>query len=1201
MISIKKRYLSIIAVILLSLLQFINCSQDYNPFRDYSLAKVEISGELKTGDTVEMYSPEKVTLTLVVPNLINKITVRTEKNIFFSDSVFDSRNFDLKSIVHCEFQVCFYDTGTNCIKIEIERKNGEITDNEMKLYIRQPLSQKPVEGKLGSKLHLETKPVKYRNVMYNWKFGNLYTMHSDTNVVNTVIKAQNDTGVGEVWVTDFDGRFKSPSVKFRYSFLDTTPPLIVCANTGLDIKNDTIFTSQKNFDFCVKVTDDGSEKLDVKVNNSSFQREDYPFYWKSISEIDTANDPVLLHVVACDKSNLCSEKNYYVKYDSTAAAEKSRVVLIIDAPGKDSIESTRKTYSVHGRISTSTNVKVNAKIRIVLNGNTLKETPPFPLSYHESNWTFDVNLINGMNSIRIIASDLNDSLLAEDTTMLLYDGDCKDINPPCIVNITVNDITVLHGNNTSEVTALRSPDKNEMKIIAFDDGSGVDSVIVNGRDITHNTRDSSFLWIDSISVIHDSVRSFRIRIIDSLHIERDTVIKLVYNHIPVMDTADEQITAHAGQLCKYKLSMTDEDFDDLVFEKIDGPANLQIGKNDGLILWTPKNSDTGLIGLKVRISDMYESSVQILEISVKPAYSKVFSFITDEKDFPEVVESGTPVNVQIRIDSASGKPPFRYQSAANNQQMKPLVNGIFSWVPKENDTGLCRFTIKAKDWDGWEASLHPVIRVIKKIDSKKIELKWTGDITKSGFLDCTVDRSFPDTLKVIVSDPYLKYRNMMVSSRCGENSTPSVVVDSAGVVNIVINRDRFLTDSIVVMLKDTLGNELTLKKMIDFGSPRPISILDPLNNSQFFDSTVDFRWSRCTDDKNTEYQLWISKVKTMSPHTVNKVKDTSFKYSCDNGGVYYAQAVCIVDTMIIRSQIVLFNVVRKGDLTASFGSQYIPTEMVAEKDTLQLNIVAQNNVGPLEFSIINNYNGQCTVDGNGVLSFKPITPGIASISVAVKDSSGQNTYLLLNEITVKSKNSPCSLTVFPSIGSEIKLVQEPIELNFKIEDSDLFSDELYNVNVKMFGVSNVITVDSTKKFTIKIDPAFAETTLDTLCVSVSDAGGYSDTVFVLLRKEGESSLEVKYKFPENYKEVSETTVTFEWYPAGSAPDLVTYDFYIYDISGVTQVYSKPGMTGTTERVDNLEGGKNYTWYVIAHQGSDEATGEVQYFSVATQE
>jgi len=1174
----------IFTIIVMILLFIINCARDYNPFNDYSLARVQINSDL--GDTSELYSSDTIQLTLIIPNLIEKITVHTDSNRYFTDTIFHNRYFDLSSEVHCDFTVCFFDTGWKSIRIETERKNGEVNTEELRLYIRQPLFQDSIVGILGKILQLQTRPVKDSNVVYNWRFGDLCRVESNISVKSAIIRAQSDSGIGELWVSDVHGEHCTPSVKFRYKFNDNTAPQIACLNSGINKTGDTIYTSESDFFFRVSVTDSGSANLDVKVNNKRFSKEEKPLYQENIRGIDSLDEAVLLSVSACDGSNNCTENSFCVLYDSAAASEKNIVIINIDASDSSDYEISRENYTVRGRIRNSLNTKIDAVMKIELNGKVLPLEHNITISQDDFYWAFDVVLASGINRLAVKVFDSSDNLLAEKISAKDFNSIYVDESMPHIVNLTING-NVLERNN-SGIAALRNDTGNLLKIIAFDDESGIRSISVNNRDITNNIMDddSGFVWFDHVTVSHNAVDTFRIHIIDSLDNFKDTVLFLVQNQIPEIDTNYSlSKVAFTGIEYRKKLKIIDKDQDEISFNLISSPDSGFTVNSDSTISWTPVKKDPE-VKVQIKVSDKYESSIYAWNITVKGADEPSFRLLTDEIDFPAVIESTDTVKVKIIIDSATGKRPFLITGTVGSKHVD-IFNGMAVWHPLLSDTGNMQMRILVRSSDGQDFSLFPSIRVIQPFDKNSVEISWTGDTTAAGYLDCTDDMITNDTLKVIIRDPYIKYRNVMVSSKCGNNKTLPVSTDSSGIVNIFINKKHGFNDSLIVYVNDTLGNSLSIKRMIDFKEPLQPVIVNPANNSKNYGSKITLNWTRCYNDTGTEYQVLLSSLNDASQFPASATtKDTSVTLECKTSGTYYARIICTIDNKIIQSAVVLYHVIVDNALYAGWQSADVPLSMVAGNDSLKLSITVENNNGPVTFEQLDSYSDQCSISKDGVLVFKPVKPGVANVNVKIQDSSGSITYLKLRGITVVSRNSPCSLSVNPAVDSVLILNDKVVILNFKIEDTDDYSGESYSVNVRLYSKSYNLAVDSTKKFEIKIDPDSVKEDVDTLTVIVSDAGGYSDTVHTLLHFK-KDSLSLEYKFPFNGKIINGTEAVFEW---AENADTVEYDFYISEDPDPLFYKTVKGIQKIT--VTGLQPGKEYYWKIIARAGTVTKAGEI---------
>ena len=204
------------------------CTDDYNPFTDVHNAQAYLVTGFSEGDTVDIFSTETVDVALAVKELIDTFSLHAGANRYFSDTVIarDSRGWPTGR--SGRYFISFYDTGWQEISCITRRSDGEVAVQRRSCYARSPLRQAPLVDTLGAMVCLSTVPVRDRDVMYSWSFGEGMVVQSVPHIICREIPVNAVSTVGQLWVTELNGSYASPRTPFVYAVFDNQGPEITC-------------------------------------------------------------------------------------------------------------------------------------------------------------------------------------------------------------------------------------------------------------------------------------------------------------------------------------------------------------------------------------------------------------------------------------------------------------------------------------------------------------------------------------------------------------------------------------------------------------------------------------------------------------------------------------------------------------------------------------------------------------------------------------------------------------------------------------------------------------------------------------------------------------------------------------------------------------------------------------------------------------
>ncbi len=1096
-----------VPIVLLSVcaLLFLFCTGDYNPFGDSSIAKAMIFTRLNNNDSLSIFSTETLNVKCSAVDKIKNFRVQVTKNRFFSDTTISYQQFDLSSLVSFNFLLSFYDTGLTTIKVTTLRKNGDIVDDSIRFYLYQPLKVRNTGEVPDSRIKLISVPVPDNKVIYHWKFEKLKEIKTGIAHIDTVIKSIPSAGKGTLWVTDLHENYASPSVPFTFSFSDTNQPVIECLN---NVKNDTIFTSEKAFTFFANIYSASCSKFDAMINGELFTHQEGYLFTK---EFTLVKNDLELHVTARSESGITSTKTFVVKYDPLIS---NSLRLEVNCP-----EASRGTVLVWGKVQQFYTPQFDIVIKAAVNGKFYAESQKFKAT-KETTWQFklplDTNNRDKKNLIEIAVYNTSDSLLRRDTTYVEYNKLYLDTLPPVIVDLSADYNTFKEDSLTVSSTNPR------LRLIAFD-GSGIKKVLVNETDITGKVTEN-FIWEHTVNVNHSDYRDFTVKVIDSLNDTTDTTVYILYNTPPqVISTFDTIKTILVDSLYTQRIEAYDYNRDLIQFEKITAiPENLKIGSDNGLISWTPAINDTGLYKIEIRIKDRYSYTTLRYSLYVSKKKEQPMKVIS-EKNFPSVIEANTALNMAIITDTLCGVAPFFFSGVTSNQKKLLFDKYTMKWTPDSTDTGLVQLTIIAKD-QLTSAKIMPVIRVLPAFQKNSITCSWTGDTTANGSLDLR-NTVIPDTLKITIADPSIRFRNFTASINYNAEKPYLIRIDSTGLYNFIIDKKRKNTgsDTLTITINDTLGNVVSYVKYLDYGVFRQPIITKPISNSVISDSAVTVSWNRCGDSGIVRYKVYIFQNESIVSE--KNVSDTQVTVYPKENGLYYLRVVAVKYNEEIPSKALLFTYNYFKTITITT-MDTIREFYTAGEDSLVISLIAENNRGRPSFTTCGENAALFSVDQNGTVIFKPTKEGVYSLSVAATDGAGYCDTFTITPILVIPGNRPCRLSSFPAIDELIDPV-DSITYTFSITDPDTIIAEKYTTKVKMYNTESIKEIGPSRTFTVTVKASESYKPDDSLYVIVTDRGNFSDTIKAKLGKVKPPTIKYKYPIENDTVDVS-NNLKFQW-------------------------------------------------------------------------
>ena len=1179
----------------LFVLLFLFCMNDYNPFEDPLNAKAIFLSGPSDGDTVQIFSSDTFTIALLVSSYLESFSIEADSNRFGDTTFSRSAGSGLDQEKYF-YRVSFWDTGWHEIRLTSVR-SGDIQNSirkvieDRRIYAVSPLSPKPVTGSMGDSISLQTDSVGDRNVFYLWDFGG--TLIETERPVSKQIIHLNGTGTtGKMWVSDFSKKYSSPKVNFNYFIADQEGPEILWTDPS-GVHADIIRVSQPSFLFRVSIIDRGSNNINsATVNDSLFDQEQYPYFIKKIDNLDTLKGALKLNVKATDEFLNESQKLFYVIYD-TIHSHFFPPRILIEHPSKDNVVTAVRDWKISGTLENT--LEDSLKMRVSVNDSLYNNSTTIKGLY-SGKWDFIISLPDTVNEIRLAAYDSRGDIKAETLITMIYDNDLFDTVHPVIVSMTIDNNPVSRGNYAEK-------DPDSIRIVTFDEGTGIGTVIVNGDTAKKAAED--YVWIAKVrsSDMSPGLNN-KVRITDKSGNFIDTSFYLIYNSTPVMaHLPDPPLPLLVGETYIDTILAVDADQDRLVYLKKRGsPNGLSVDSLTGLIRWTPAENDTGTNIITILVRDKFREVPYSFPIVVVDSVSlnDPVRFITQEKDFPALVEADKDTIVDtLKVASGTGKPPFTFSvRLLPKDTLIKVVNQVLKWAPSMSDTGYNKMVVTVTDSFKRSDAIYPLIRVVPP--NRGFTLKSNSSALKDSSGVINLNNSKPKTLIIQIIDPNgcdVDNFNVIIKSA---GKTFEGAIDS-GLVKITLDPSALKQglDTLTVTVTDADGNQCSISDNIFYGTiPDKPQLVSPVNNSVIKNTSTVLSW-KCSDPDHDSlsYSIYIAGKDTVFTR-IAQIPDTFYLLSeLKRAGTYFWKIAAEDRKTQVASDIGKFYIdpslrVRFKTSVAAF-----PYFLEALKDSLYLALEVTGTSGYPPFRFSADVSGKPISIVNGTfIKWKPLVADTGSrvLTAMVSDSAG-NFDTLSTVIRVVPQNRPCSLFVSGADTIDMSNLQ-PQELHFTVKDPDPVFAEHHTVKIIQRNTVRVEEIDSTRQFSIAIDADSSSRSYDSLTVILSDRAGHSFTVKKVIFY-GRPPVSPFNPSPVSGKVLTDSIVDFSWTGGDPDGDNVTYEIFIgTSPDSVVKAGSVTNQTSFTDTLNNW--GSTYYWKVVAKDIHGKSEGPVWSFRLS---
>lgn len=580
-----------IVVLLIGICIAMHCAREYNPFSDMGNAKAHVVtpvfGSGVAANNLRIYSTYTIQLVISVSALLDSVYIVVPHNRFgdtmilrapFADSVYYQR-------------ISVFTPQDTAMSIISFRHNGDKPIEKIPVTFLSPLRPSPLIGQQGSVAHFATDSVDDNDVYYVWRFGaNSANIRTVFPRFDGMIKGIMDTvGVGALSVTDLRGEHESPSVPFAFSLVDHDAPFInLYGSSLLLVHGDTITMGDSIFSLQAVIVDRGVGAVSsAAINNSKFDNvSNDSIYTRIFSSVTgfTSAQPLKVTISAVDRYGNMALSTYYLVYSqSVPSSQKYQLEFV--SPSQSPLITSNTDQIVIARLSRLTCDTSEVNVRLTVNDSLYNAFAPTVGGCVATYW-WSVKLSTKVASLRLSALTNMGIEIAAKSTLIQWNGDIisADTIPPQILEATSNNQNL----NGLIVKEFALP----VRIIAFDEQSGIDSLFINNKQV--RALDSiPYVWIDTVPLIHSiSGTAITVRARDHAGKVATRTWQVYQNTPPVIYKGLSQTSlVRAGILYVDSILVADAENDQMFIYKKLIPDGMTLDK--GVLRWMPTAAQAG--------------------------------------------------------------------------------------------------------------------------------------------------------------------------------------------------------------------------------------------------------------------------------------------------------------------------------------------------------------------------------------------------------------------------------------------------------------------------------------------------------------------------------------------------------------------------------------------------------------------------------
>ncbi len=1191
MIVNKKRIVIFRSLLLLVVCNaFFLCTTDYNPFKDYRNAQISIAAQTFDNlDTLEIFSRETLLIALTAPNLLDSVIVRCPSNIEFYNgqrSIFSTDSIYTKGL----YPVCFsfFDTGMQIIEILTYRSNSDVVRMSLQCYLKSPLGQQSINANLGDVVRLFTEPLE-KDVLYEWNIGgNIFK--STTSCTSVVLKDVKSSGKGVLRA--YYKSISSPVVEFDFNFADLLAPEIALLPITYTVCGDTVKTSEKTFYFTVTIEDRGGERIDsAAINGMSFDKINNNVFTKVFYNLDTCKEPVPISLYASDNyiyRNVTTAR-YYLQYDSKLA-NYAGVQISVISPSEDSCKISTDKKDIFVKLNRYT--ELYQDLKVIIESNT-KDTAV----EHDSTWIGKAYLTLGSNVIKVMAVS-GENVLDSVEKIIVYDSTIIDNVNPIILEVRAGGEIIRKNEHTLSENIV------ELEIIAFDEASGIDTIMINNKVLPLSPE--KFLWTFTGKLYHQPQGdTFLIRVVDKKGNASKRELVVYFNNKPaLLKRASPPRMLVIGDTYIDTIAVHDDDGDPLSLSILNS-SKMTISSK-GVIHYKPDRSEKGVRNFSIEADDgygknlIYSFDILVMEKNEVP---KPVRFITTEDELRQRLRYDEKITSNLIIDSLTGRPPYQINNyvlsdhkvsvelnTGNNSItvgpfMDEIVRGDFHCMITVQDSLLTCDT------------LYMALELLAE-ETLLLELAGTFSYYQEGVVDLRKQKEL--TFKIIDFD-----RNEGSNYSVSVKRKDAIIYDNKN-----IDEDHFtinLNDSNSIKGYDTLLVSANTKRdnssydlVVYYGAVFELAVLNkPEDNAIINDTDIVFSWEAPNDTAllwELQYGLYPILDKTIAINT--NVCTLQIKKS----GLYVWKVFASSEEKKFESNKRLFQISNPLHIRFDKDEIKINEEYEATADTIIVNLPVKNREVPdSAYRCWFEGNRQsCLPVINGKLKYLPLDKdtGWQLLVATVTDEVGNSdTFKQMLNISKKTELQ-CELMLKPG---RKKTVDGAFDLsNVTTSDTFVFNTGRVpdSIKIKQLHSEFVVKNEKSNRIMVIIDPGKAVSSYDTMTIYLREGKDIQQYTFTIYY--GSAPVIDSQPYPDSGSFKTAKLDTLRWSFKDIDNDNLTYNLYFG--SNPDPELKEVGITDSRFVFDSpVDTPGIYYWKVVANDGRFRTESPVWMVYVNTYE
>ena len=464
----------------------LDCTHDYNPFDNYSNAQAGLfpsacSKKIRDGYTLDIFTTETLAVYTSVREKIDSVCIHTDRNRYWSDTTFLPPLKDSMVLL-----LSFWDTGNVEINISTYRSNHTVStlSPPLSFHVRSPLTRKDISVVFGQPCTLSTVRLgDNNNIFYVWEFGKDTVLSVISNrysnpYPNLKHVEVGKTGTGYLWVSDFLGKFRSPSTTFNYLFWEPAPPSIKCINPGLS--NDTVITGDTTLVFKFQIIDSSGTGLDsVNLSGERPQMSNDGTYFENIDSMYqyAPEHPKFEIVTATNQLSQTTVDTFFLCFEASGPHNNDMVAFKLINPLNPTLTTRLEILYYSVNISNFSQDTAYVSTMVTNSNGRRIDLPSIVFSASNDTCRWTVPLDTGYNTIKTLVTIPDREFAAETTIVIQRNPGITDTTRPEITAIYVNDSAYLLTWDSTKVFPVDSLNVI-VKVFAIDNESGIASVTI---------------------------------------------------------------------------------------------------------------------------------------------------------------------------------------------------------------------------------------------------------------------------------------------------------------------------------------------------------------------------------------------------------------------------------------------------------------------------------------------------------------------------------------------------------------------------------------------------------------------------------------------------------------------------------------------------------------------------------------------------